>query len=117
MRRLKARDRFESELRREFGAETGFEASLERLKAQGMVDDGRTAETLIRAKSPASRAFLESLLAERGVEAGELLADHDDLAAAREIAVKRRGEPPARIARYLASKGFDADTIESALEY
>lgn len=115
LRRLKGRDRFESELRREFGAEPGFEDSLDRLKAQGVVDDRRTAEALIRAKSPASSAFLENLLAERGVETGDFLTDHDDLASAREIVTKRRGEPPARVARYLASKGFDADTIESAL--
>ncbi|CAN5482441.1 hypothetical protein BH11ARM2_BH11ARM2_07570 [soil metagenome] len=116
LHRLKARDRFESELRREFGEEPGFEPSLERLKAQGFVDDRRVAQALIHAKSPTSKALLQALLTEKSVNPDDFLADHDDLAAARQIAAKRRGEPHARVARYLASKGFEPETIESALE-
>ena len=114
LRKIRTRERFEAELRRDFAGEPDLEASLARLREQGVLDEVRAAEGLVRAKSPASRAELEALLAARGADPG-LLGEHDDLAAAREIVRKRAGDPPARVARYLASKGFEADTIESAL--
>ncbi|RYG36475.1 hypothetical protein EON81_09680 [bacterium] len=115
LRKIRTKDRFELELRNEFGDAPGFEISLERLRSQGFVNDRRTAESFVRTKGPASRAYLENLLGEKGVDATEVLADHDDLAVARQIVEKRRNDSPARVARYLASKGFEAETIETVL--
>ncbi|RYG44183.1 RecX family transcriptional regulator [bacterium] len=117
LRKIQIRERFESELRKEFGDEPGLDESLSRLKSQGFLDDRRAAEAFVRAKGPASRTYLETLLVEKGVDASEILADHDDMASARAIVEKRKNDPPARVARYLASRGFEADVIESVIAF
>ncbi|RYG29074.1 hypothetical protein EON81_27355 [bacterium] len=116
LRKIRTRERFESDLRKEFGGEPGLKESLARLREQGFINDRRAAEELIRSKSPASRNLLALLLEEKGIDSAQLLADHDDRAAAMQIIEKRKGEPVGRVARYLASKGFDEDLIESVLE-
>lgn len=92
--------------------------ALERLVRAGAVDDGRFART--RAEALAGRGAGDALirhdLAERGVSA-ELVAEAIDalepepVRAARIVA--RRGASP-KTSRYLARKGFAAESVESA---
>jgi regulatory protein len=102
-------------------------AALDRLTAEGYLDDRAAAESLIRARlsrGPEGRVRLAAELARRGAspEAAEAalaaLLPEDDLAAAREAAARwaeRGGGAPAALARHLARKGFSRRAIVDLL--
>jgi SOS response regulatory protein OraA/RecX len=105
-----------------------IEAVLGQLRAYGYLDDQGVAQlererTIDRQKY--GKARLAQRLEARGVDEGVIseqinsLADADELSRACQIIEKRdpqRGESPVKIARWLASRGFEEETIESALD-
>jgi SOS response regulatory protein OraA/RecX len=96
------------------------EDALAALAAAGLVDDGRFASG--RADALARRgwgdAAIRADLERRGVGAelvtAALAALPNEVERARPI-VRKRGGPPARTARFLAGRGFSAETLEAVL--
>lgn len=135
---LRPRPRTEFEVRRYLrqrgvpSAET--EAFVDELRQQGLVDDGRFARGFVEARlarRPAAFALLVRDLRARGVprevaeEAARRVRNADaELDLARQVARRRlgvlRGLPPqkarARLARFLAGRGFTEDTVRSVCE-
>ena len=111
------------------------EAAVERLVANGLVDDRAYAETVVRSKAlggGASRRRVSQELARRGVdrETADAAVAHvwqeenvDQTSAAEEVARKRLGslrglDAPTRRRRlyaFLARRGYDADEIRKAM--
>ncbi len=93
------------------------EEALDALERSGLVDDDRFAHS--RAAHLAARgygnAFIDDDLDRRGIDAAlreqAVLQLSPEAERAREI-VERRGRSP-RTARYLAGRGFSADTLEA----
>jgi len=129
---LAIRPRTREELARRM-AEKGFgpgeaEAELDRLSRSGLIDDERFARDWIEERmrtSPRSRAMLEDELARKGVPSGVsagALEGLEDIEVARGLVRSKltAGEAAddkarARIFRFLAGRGFDADTAEEAI--
>jgi regulatory protein len=102
-------------------------AALDRLTAQGYLDDKQAAAGFIahrRERGGEGRLRLRAELVRRGAAADAVdaalagLDDEDDLAAAREAAARwSRGgrKDPAALARHLARKGFSRRAIVAVL--
>ncbi|HEX7183401.1 MAG TPA: RecX family transcriptional regulator [Thermoanaerobaculia bacterium] len=133
VRLLAARPHFRAELEAKLAQRGYFEeeidGALDRLAAQGYLDDARTARDFVahrQEREAEGRLRLRAELAKRGApeEAIEAalaeLAPQDDLPAAREAAERwagrgRRPEDPAALARHLARKGFSRRAIFAVL--
>lgn len=121
-------ERFRAEIQRELdrkGLGEEAEAVMARLESRGMLDEFRAARTHAVArqgKRAAGDALIRAELEARGAPAeaiGDALAACEpevDRAHALLVAGSRSTHPPARQARFLASRGFEADTIESVLK-
>ncbi len=125
---LARRSHFRLEMRRKLGQrrydESEIEHTLERLAAEGLIDDCATARELVASRlrrEPVGRRKLMAELARRGVESevveevlGELVPD-DDLDLARDAAERwcRRspGKPPAALGRHLERRGFSRRAV------
>ena len=131
MELLGARPHFRAELQAKLGqrrfAPEEIEAALDRLAAQGYLDDRATARRFVQARSEGrgeGRHRLRGELLKRGVAPGladEVLAEllpEDDRAAAAEAAARflRSGrKSPDALARHLARKGFSRRAIVALL--
>jgi regulatory protein len=136
---LSRRSHFERELARKLRQRGYDEAevaeTLERLRAQGLVDDRRTAREFVRgrlARAPEGRRKLRAELVRRGVaddvvtETLDELTDDDDRDLARQAAERwrRTRSRPGRSAdleraalgRHLAARGFSERAIYSLLD-
>ncbi len=135
---LSRRSHFERELERKLRRaydQGEVQATLERLRAEGYVDDRRTAGEFVRgrlARAPEGRRRLRAELVRRGVTndvATEVLAeltDDDDSDLARQAAERwrRTRSRPGRAAeleraalgRHLAGRGFSERAIYSVLD-
>jgi SOS response regulatory protein OraA/RecX len=124
---LKARDRLESEILKTLEAKGyGEEAPevLDRLRKQGVANDRRVAEAIIRGREGRKAIgadLLRHKLLEKGVPADlveELLPEQDESESAYLALVAKHGTevPRARAGRFLASRGFSEEAIESALD-
>ncbi len=136
---LSSRSHFERELERKL-LKRGYERAevtdtLEDLRAQGLLDDRRTAGEFVRgrlARAPEGRRRLRAELARRGVD-GEIISDvlaeetdDDDRDLARQAAARwrrTRSRPgraahleKAALARHLAGRGFSQHAVYSVLE-
>jgi regulatory protein len=135
---LSRRSHFERELERKL--RRGYDddevaETLERLRAQGFVDDRRTAAEFVRgrlARAPEGRRKLRAELARRGVtgdvaaEVLDELTEDDDTDLARQAAERwrRTRSRPGRAAdleraalgRHLAGRGFSERAIWSVLD-
>lgn len=136
---LGLRSHFERELERKLRQrgydEAEIEDTLERLRAQGFIDDRRTAGEFVRgrlARAPEGRRRLRAELARRGV-ASEIITevldqetDDDDLDLARQAAERwrrTRSRPgrsadleKAALARHLAGRGFSQRAVYELLD-
>ena len=136
---LSRRSHFELELERKLRQRRYPEAevaeTLDKLRAQGLVDDRRSAREFVRARlarAPEGRRKLAAELARRGVAAEIVtetlddLTDADDRALAHQAAERwrrtrsRPGRSAAReraaLARHLAGRGFSERAIYSILD-
>ena len=103
--------------------DASIDSVIDRLGALGYLDDRRLAvEEAARLDKYAkvSRFAIESKLTQRGLEEpvlSEALKQDltDDLAKARSVAAKRKDSDPARLARHLAGKGFEEETVLQVL--
>ena len=116
---LKARDRFESEVRGNLTAASSLDSEIDEaisaLRALGFLDDARlaarTAERLSKEKlwsRDRIRAHLESL----GAPTAAVNDLEGDRVVAERLARKSRKEGPA-LARRLAAAGFDEETVRA----
>jgi len=134
---LASRPHFRAELaaklrRREF-PEDEIAAALDRLEAQGYLDDRKTAADFIahrRERGGEGKLRLRAELVRRGAASAAIdealagLDEEDDQAAAREAAERwrrqkgggSRPENPAALARHLARKGFSQRAIVAVLK-
>jgi SOS response regulatory protein OraA/RecX len=120
---LKARDRFESEVRGNLTAASSptseIDEAISALRALGFLNDERlavaTALRLSRQKLwPKERIRIH--LEELGAPTGAALADlPEDLEVAQRLA-KKRGRTGAALARSLSSAGFDEETVRAIVE-
>jgi len=121
---------------KEYGYEpNAISWATEELTRLQVLDDENYARVFVRnqlARKPAGRRLLSGKLRERGIESGiinlvldEALEDRDTLADARKLAqsaarsISDRHEPEVRIRRItgrLARRGFDFDTIRTAID-
>ncbi len=125
----------ERKLRQRGYQEVEVEATLERLRGEGLIDDRRTAREFVRgrlARAPEGRRRLRSELARRGVaddvisETLDQLTDEDDRQLAQQAAQRwqrtrsRRGRSAdlerAALARHLAGRGFSQRAVYSVLD-
>ena len=136
---LSRRSHFERELERKLRQRGYPEAevaeTLDKLRAQGLVDDRRSAREFVRgrlARAPEGRRKLAAELARRGVAAEIVtetlddLTDADDRALAHQAAERwrRTRSRPGRsadreraaLARHLAGRGFSERAIYSILD-
>ena len=130
VRLLAARTHFRRELEAKLAAR-GYPAeevaeALDRLAAEGYLDEGRAASELVEtrlARGGEGRRRLAAELARRGAdqdaaEAALAALPADDLPAAREAAERwerRGGGDPAALARHLDRKGFSRRAIVALL--
>ncbi len=136
---LSSRSHFERELERKLRQRGYDEAevagTLERLRAEGLLDDRRTAGEFVRsrlARAPEGRRKLRAELRKRGVPA-EIITEtldeeteDDDRDLARQAAerwLRTRSRPgraahleKAALARHLAGRGFSQRAVYSVLE-
>jgi len=125
---LAARPHFRAELaaklaRRGFAAPE-IEPALDRLEAQGFLDDVAAARGLVASRlrrSAEGSARLRAELERRGAPPQAVAAalgdlPEDDLPAAREAARRCRAKTPAALARHLARKGFSRRAIFAVLK-
>ncbi len=122
-RALARRDRSEADVRRILAAkgvdEADADAALDSLRRAGAVDDERFAATSAEALARRGHgdAAIRFRLRREGV-AAELV---DDAVAAlepepeRAVALARRRGPTPKTARWLAGRGFDAESVDYAL--
>ncbi len=136
---LSRRSHFELELERKLRRrgyrETEVAETLEQLRAEGLLDDERTAREFVRsrlARAPQGRRKLRGELARRGVadeiisETLDQLTDDDDRELARQAAERwqRTRSRPGRsanleraaLARHLAGRGFSRYAVYSIVE-
>jgi regulatory protein len=129
---LASRPHFRAELaaklrQRGFPAEE-IAAALDRLAAQGYLDDGKAAADFVahrRERGGEGKLRLRAELVKRGAPAEAIdaalagLDEDDDLAAARDAAERwargARKEDPAALARHLSRKGFSRRAIVAVL--
>lgn len=125
LKKLKASDRFESEVRAALSghADAVIDRVVHHLRDRGILDDRRTAEQVMRkyggARSLGRAALAERLQhAPREVAEEVLPASEDERLRLWELLVRRYRptDPPMKAARFLASRGFSEDDIESAVE-
>lgn len=127
LRKLKTGDRFETEIRAALGEYdvAVVDRVVATLKEKRILNDRRTAEEAVARASrgkPIGRERLRQSLLARGAaeevvsEALEGYADEAELA--RQALAGRFGadDSPGKAGRYLISRGFDEDTVRSALE-
>ncbi len=119
------RDRFAAELRLELlkrTEEATVDEVLARLFAKRLLDDARRVRAILEAnvgKKAKSLAFLKEKCAARGAEADALLLFEAAPEPMVELLLKGYENSPkgwARAARFLASRGFDEEAIEPALQ-
>jgi regulatory protein len=99
-------------------------AALDRLTAQGYIDDGATSRSLVsarQARGGLGPARLRAELARRGADPAAAAAalatlPADELPAAREAARRWHGRDAAALARHLARKGFSRRAIFAVLK-
>ncbi|HEY0868613.1 MAG TPA: RecX family transcriptional regulator, partial [Fimbriimonas sp.] len=127
LRLLETRDRFEAEIARALAAKGYADQTpdvLERLRKQGIANDRRVAEAIIMGRE-GRRAIGDELLRHRLLEKGapealvdDLLGGRDEAESAYQALVGKFGPeaPRAKAGRFLASRGFGEEAIESALE-
>lgn len=119
-RLLSQRERSATELRKLLEdrghSPEAIERCLELLQQNGLQSDTRTREALIRRgiDKGASNQEIRRQLDEHGLEIPEL-PDEKERALALLLARRRQGDTPPKAARYLASKGYDEETIHAAL--
>ena len=136
LRALRRRPRTEFEVRRELeraGFAPEITASvLAELRLASLVDDARWARWYVAARlaaRPAGTAALVREMRARGVprdiaEAASRTAPHAEIQRARGAARKRlpalrgltRARAAGRLARFLAGRGFDADTVDAVCD-
>jgi regulatory protein len=130
LRWLKVKDRTEREIRSRL-AERGapddvIDAVLEYLQSKKYVHDPRVAERAVELASsqrPAGREKVRAELEQRGADDEAIASALDALPAEAEAdralgliqARFKPGDDPARVARWLATKGFDEDSCLAAL--
>ncbi len=103
-----------------------IEAALDRVTALGYLDDHHFARVFVEvgggARGGWGTARLRLELRRRGVAPETVEAvlagrtSEDDLAAARILVSRRRGDPPARITLFLRQRGYAQHVIRRALE-
>lgn len=117
-------------LQRAGADENTIEHVIERLASAGLLDDASFSEAWVESRlrsSPRSKRMIAWELQQRGVDAQTItasLAEVSDDASAFDAASKRfarlAGLPPLeqkrKLIAYLASKGFDFDTAQEAVE-
>jgi regulatory protein len=124
-------DRLEGGLRRMLLArglpESAVEASLDRLRSWGLVDDARASQRLVSLKvdqGGMGRLGIMAALVRRGLpeeeasKAVSLLDPADEAERAAALLQRRRNlaGQPARAARYLASRGFEECAAREAIQ-
>ncbi len=119
-RLLSQRERSAAELRKLLGQRghppEAIESCLGLLRQNGLQSDSRTREALVRRliEKGASNQEIQRQLSEQGLEIAEL-PDEQERALALLLARRRQDDTPPKAARYLASKGYDEETIHAAL--
>ena len=103
----------------------GFEShvvhdALVHLERKGVLSDLRFAEGFVQAHGDLPASRLVDQLAEAGVDAA-IIAEVTSLRAgdielAVSLVLKKKYSDPGKASRYLASKGFEYETIHSAIE-
>jgi regulatory protein len=125
---LARRPHFRAELAAKLGrrgyppAETA--AAIDRLAAQGYLDDGAAARGFVAsrlARGALGRERLRAELAQRGAPPDAIAAalaelPTDEVPAARAAAARWRGRSPQALARHLAAKGFSRHAIFAVLK-
>ncbi len=133
-RLIARRPRSETEIRQNLekhkASEAAIQATLDRLRNAGLVDDQAFAKLWVENRSafrPRSKRALRAELRQKGVapEAlGEALAETNDAEAAYQLAAKRaprlhtlpHPEFRRKLGDYLARRGFDYDIVESVVK-
>ena len=117
---LAARDLFSNELRAKVAAEQ-FDGVVARLQAQGILNDHRLAARVATSLAASGRGPLaiRQKLESRGVPGAlvdEVVGNLSEFAIDEEISARiRKGDGIAKVGRFLASRGFDEDAIETIL--
>ena len=123
---LRRRDYFRDELRTALLAKSCTEADVDRtlawLDARGLLQDVRTVSNYVEKRSGFAIARLREELEMRGVPLEiidhALATENDAERAEAALAEKPQAvRSPERAARFLASRGFSAETIESLVEF
>jgi len=125
---LARRDRFESEVRTHLTdfPDEEVESVIQKLIQRGFIDDKRVARLVLNSytgKRSAGNDFLANVLADRGCDPNvaaaliKSLEESDPEIERALVALDARGgnPSPATAARWLASRGFRDDVIESVL--
>jgi SOS response regulatory protein OraA/RecX len=119
LHRLKGADRIESDVR---ACLTDFspaviEDVISHLKGKGILDDERAASAILR-KYSGRRALGRTALLEKKVPADHLPTEEEDRERLWELLTQRfsPSDDPMKAGRFLFSRGFRGDDIESALE-
>jgi SOS response regulatory protein OraA/RecX len=125
LRLLAARDRFAGEIRKELAKRSDEDAVadvLERLRSKGLVKDERVVAAMLEA-NVGRKAISIAMLREKCLARGagpEALALLDEGSAPSVLPLLKRFEKTPkdrlRAARFLASRGFEEEEIESALD-
>ena len=123
---LERSDRFESEVRDRLETKGGTEhvdEVIERLKQRGFIDDERALSSAIEVAERTGKKGPERLrpeLLRRGANPEMLdaaLAAMDPTKAINLLVEEKveKGDPPAKIARFLSSRGFSEEQVEAAI--
>jgi SOS response regulatory protein OraA/RecX len=113
---LAKRERFASELEDSLGE--GNEAVIAQLQREGLQSDRRAAEALCRRRADFGDGYLREKLREHNVMP-DLIEDvirEMPSEAERMMQIPARGRSDVQMARYLASHGFEEETILAWLE-
>ena len=124
LKKLKTCDRFERELRPFLTAAEPeiIDQVIERLRSHGILNEQRIVDSVIGAsygRSGVGRDKMSSWLLERGAPSDAVEAALAELpvevSRAVDLLQSRPPGPRAKLGRFLFSRGFDEDTVESAL--
>jgi SOS response regulatory protein OraA/RecX len=125
LRLLAARDRFAAEIRSELAKrseEDTVGAVLDRLRTKGLVNDERVVRALLEAnvgRKALSIGMLREKCRARGADPEALSVLEEVSAPSIQPLLKRFEKTPKdrlRAARFLASRGFEEEAIEAALD-
>ena len=130
LRLLVKSDRFEAGLRQQLVAkghsETNIDSVLEELKDKRFIDDSRVTGDAVSHKlreGKHGRIRIQAELEKLGADPAILeewlnAAEETEFERAKGLAAQRieKGDSPGKVARFLASRGFDEETVRSVLE-